>query len=114
MSPIAHAISEIRHRGRSRGGEIYLTPEAAIDCVRVCEENDVAVVGVEGFILDEASTAPLLDEIADFSELAAVEWASFRQEVNREAVEFIKELPKRVGLNVTLTLLSSEEWRRSR
>ncbi len=112
MSGRDHAIGEMTRRGMTRGGEVYLTPEAAAACVRICEDDDVAVIGLEGYLIDEASTVPLLDQIADFSGLRAVDWLTFRTEVNREALEFIEDLPRRVGLLIALTLLSREEWER--
>lgn len=110
MSTLDHALAEMRRRGIERGGEIYLTPESGIACIAVCQEDDLAVVGVEGFVIDEGSTVPLIDQIADFSQLRAIDWSSFRNESNREAIEFINQLPRSVGLHVSLTLLSRGEW----
>ena len=91
-------------------GEAYLTPEDAVDCVRLCEEHNVAVIGVEGFTVDEGSTVPLSTEIADLAVREDPDWSTYRGGANRDAEAFIRQLPRLVGIRVCLTLLSESEW----
>jgi hypothetical protein len=49
-----------------RGGEIFVAASAAGDLINEAESSGIGILGMEGFIIGEA-TYPALSRIADFS-----------------------------------------------
>jgi hypothetical protein len=54
------------HLAERKGGEIYVAASAAGDLINEAESSGVGILGMEGFIIGEA-TYPALSRIADFS-----------------------------------------------
>jgi hypothetical protein len=60
-------LARFHDYGQIHGGELYLASTAAHDFVAACQENEIAVVGIEGFKVSGDKRLPLLDGIADYS-----------------------------------------------
>lgn len=56
-----------------------------------CEEYDVAVLGIEGFIVLEGRRIPDMNCIADFSELIEIAGGDFPKCSRKAAIKFIEE-----------------------
>jgi len=54
------------HLAEIRGGEIFVAASAALDLIDEAESSGMGILGMEGFIVGEA-TYPALSRIADFS-----------------------------------------------
>lgn len=54
-------------RASVRGGETFLTIDAALAAVDWIEDHGATLLGIEGFHLTADTTRPSLDHIADFS-----------------------------------------------
>ena len=104
-------IEHFRKNGIFQGGELYLATPAALKFLTNCEENDLAVIGVEGFQYHCGKVKPLLDQIADYSSAKASRWEEFRDVCNTSCKAFIFGLPQEEELVVNFTVLSQEEWR---
>ena len=78
----------------SRGGEHFLDRHAALEFVAMCEQDNLAVIGIEGFRVTENGTQPDLEYIADYSSrLDAFEWPAVRCANNDDAKRFIELAP---------------------
>lgn len=95
------------------GNEMYFEPEVAIQFLAACEENNLAVIGIEGFIFDDPALMPQVDLIADYSASGEKSWRSFRDSCNRDAAHFLQQLPQRQNLVLSLTVLSGKEWKKN-
>ncbi len=123
----AQSIADFYHRGIVRGGELYLSVPEALAFLDVCREQDLTVVGVEGFVLEEEKLKPQQEAIADGSSIEASTWPEFQEKSNRFAEAFLHALKACPGLSlprtpirgsggrpelvVNLTTLSEEEWK---
>lgn len=54
------------HWAEKRGGEVFVAASAAVDLISEAESSGIGILGMEGFIVGEA-TYPALSRIADFS-----------------------------------------------
>ena len=98
-------------RGTVSAGEIYLPSEAAIELVKACDSNNLAVIGVEGFHKRGRELEPVLDLILDLSTAGGSSWSEFRRSANGEAERFLKS--QRLGSPTVynFTILSDRHWR---
>ena len=103
-------IAHFRQNGVFQGGELYLEIPTALKFLTRCDENDLAVIGVEGFQYRCGKVKPLLDQIADYSSAKASRWEEFRDICNQSCKDFIFGLPQEEGLVVNFIILSQEEW----
>jgi len=78
-------------RSLVRGSEQYFAPGAALAFMDACTEHDLAPVGIEGFDVRRAEVSPRLDQIADFSELAAEPWTVFKEKALATARTFLEK-----------------------
>ena len=80
--------------------------------VEVCQKNNLAVIGFEGFLYDskEETVEPLSDQIADFSAVEASSWEEFRNLCNKYCKNLIRRLPPQDELVVNFTVLSQVKW----
>jgi len=99
-----------RHRGQMHGDELYLSSTAARDFVAACQENEIAVVGIEGFKVSGGKRLPLLDGIADYSATSADTWQDFCRLCNESSHKFLAAQPLDQNLAFTLVTLSKDEW----
>jgi hypothetical protein len=83
-------IERYRGRGVCRGAELYFDGTVGEEIVRTCEEQDLAVIGVEGFELVGKEIRPRLDLIADYSTDPRSPWTEFRSGCNRAALDFLR------------------------
>jgi hypothetical protein len=77
--------TELASRGVQHGTELYFEIDAAPEVVAFCDQQGIAIVGMEGFLLKEDGLYPLLDHIADFSAVRASTRAEFVSSCNRNA-----------------------------
>lgn len=112
MSKSAEQQLEARFSDRSvlRGRERYFDLATAPTYVEACEQSDLAIIGIEGFEIENETLTPRMDLIADFSKLATLTtWPQLREQATWAAKEFLSQIRERqVFLN--FTLLSRSEW----
>jgi hypothetical protein len=99
-----------RERGEMHEGALCLRPHYAVECVKTCERNDLAVIGVDTFLESQGRMVPQLHLVADFSSMSAADWAAFRGLCNRESERFLAGLPEQAGLMVTLSIAPAGAW----
>ena len=101
-------------RERRRGpppSKKYKDRDEAVTFVQGCEERDIAVLGIEGFVEKDGLVAQL-DIIADFSPLSQdVTWDEYRPKVNRIAIAFLEKAPERQNLVFEFETWSRDDWR---
>ena len=72
---------------------MYFYLEDAKQFVKECEAKDIAVIGVEGFTLDETGILLHLDLIADYTAIDAdwhgYVWDQFRRQCNDATRDFL-------------------------
>ncbi len=103
-------LDGFRRRGIIRGGELLLAPGDALELVSRCEASDLAVIGIEGMLVDDDHTTPLQDLIADCSSVSATTWNEFRDVANACSRAFLARLPARQSLFVSLTAIGAIDW----
>ena len=106
-------INRFRKHGISQdGGELYLRVSMALKFVEVCQKNNLAIIGFEGFLYDddEGTLEPLLDQIADFSTVQASHWEAFRNLCNKYCRNLIRGLSQKERMAINFTVLSRSEW----
>ncbi|MGH9352380.1 MAG: hypothetical protein ACRD2G_09495, partial [Terriglobia bacterium] len=79
---------EFHGSGTIRGGLLLLRPNDALRLVQRCCEQDIKVLGVDGFILTACTTQPSMEQSIDLSDLEGI-----RNPVNcwERAEVFLKE-----------------------
>lgn len=88
---------------------IYLGLSAACDFVAECENNNLAVIGIECFTMyTDGSIEPRSDLIADCAFADILNWAVRRQTCNECAKSFLTELPDAPGLVVNFVVISAD------
>jgi hypothetical protein len=90
--------------------ELYLDAQHALDFVRTCDANAIAVIGIEGFTLSGGKIIPRLDMIADFSSATAADWPTYQAMCNRAAIAFLTNALTEPDIVFTFELLPAAEW----
>jgi hypothetical protein len=62
--------AEFRERGSARAGGVLFGVDAALDLVSRAQDEQIPILGLEGFRTSAAGTVPSLEDIADFSAAA--------------------------------------------
>lgn len=80
-----------------RYNELYFKDEDVPDLLEWCNDNDVIIVGIEGFEFKDNFLKPRLDLIADFSSgIENIEdWSISRMYLNQAARNFFKGIEKK-------------------
>ena len=105
--------NRFRKYGMTRGGgELYLEVPMALNFLTTCQENSLAVIGIEGFIYhrENGTIEAKMDYIADYSYVKAPSWEEYRDSCNQFSKDFLGHLPSKAGLVVNCVVLSQEEW----
>ena len=103
-------LTRFRDRGQIHGGELYLSSTAAHDFVAACQENEIAVVGIEGFRVSGGKRIPLLDCIADYSATSAHTWQDFCRLCHEYSHKFLSAQPLDQNMVFNLVTMSKDEW----
>jgi hypothetical protein len=103
-------VTCFRSRGQMQGGELYLSLAATLDFISACQENEIAVVGIEGFTDAGRKKTPLLDCIADYSTIAADTWLDFCRLCNEASRKFLSMQTSDKNMVFTLVPLTKDEW----
>ena len=103
-------LTRFRNCGQIHGGELYLASAAACDFVAACQENDIAVLGIEGFKVSGGKKSPLLDCIADYSATSADTWQDFCQLCNEYSHKFLAAQPLDQNIVFNLVTMAEDEW----
>lgn len=96
-------LERFQRKGEVRGGELLITQNDALEAILLCEQNDVAILGVEVFHISVDETTPLSDSIADCSPPASLSWREYCDVANACARAFVTQLPTMPSLYVSLT-----------
>jgi hypothetical protein len=93
--------------GIVRGRSLYLNSSHAIDFVKACDANDLAVVRIEAIELLGTKLHPRLDLIADYlsppEDWAGFSWRRFLRVCNTAALDFISRVS---GENILFYLIA--------
>ena len=111
MTADEEMIERFRDRGILRGKELFLTPSTALEFLEACEENDLAILGIDTFLFKEEGIQILMDWIADYSLPEWTNWEECRSECYTSGKKFLADLPKKEGIRVSIVVLSQEELR---
>jgi hypothetical protein len=93
-----------------RSGEIYFKEDSFIKLIELCCQNNIALIGIEGFEVDGEKIIPVADLIADFSDADANSWDEYIKICNSSAKLFFDQVSKGSNLLFNFTLQSEEEW----
>lgn len=95
--------------------EICVESEAALRIPADCEDADVAIIGVDTLTITPGSTFAHLDGILDYSPRVQQPWDEFRQQCNKAALGFMREMRMEKGANTyfAIVMMSAEEYERS-
>jgi hypothetical protein len=95
------------------GSEMYFAPDVALEFLAACEENNLALIGIEAFVFQDPELMPQLDLIAGRSRPSAKTWRTFRDGCNQSARAFLEQLPARENLVLSLTVLARNKWKKN-
>jgi hypothetical protein len=104
-----------RDRGIVQVGELYLPIDKSFGFLDDCQGSDLAIIGIEGFILQNQNIVPLLDAIADFSSVDSRDWKTYQATCNKAAECFLKEMNNdERNLLFNFVVESKSEWETER
>jgi len=105
-------IHRFREHGMFQGHELYLKVPIALNFLTTCQENNLAIIGVEGFLSndEEGWIQPIMDYIEDYSDVEALNWEAYRNSCHQRARDFLCNLPSRPDLVINFVVVSQEEW----
>ena len=105
-------LEQFRQRAVRRGSaEEYFPASLGPAIVSACERNDLAVIGIEGFLFEDGFTCPQMELIRDFGAVAPVSsWDDHRRTCNDLALAFVTGLVSRHGLFLNFVITSRDEW----
>jgi hypothetical protein len=87
-----------------RGNLRFFDLDNARAFIDAAADNDIAVIGVEGFNLTSNDTIPLIDLVGDFSDAPSANWNQFRDATRASAKRFVDSITDgRVFVVFTLT-----------
>jgi hypothetical protein len=96
------------------GDEYYFPINLAQEFISKCNQNDIAIIGIEGFEIKNTKIIPHLEKIADFSSDTNASWFQFKKECNYEARKFVQHYERYRYLYLNFCLMTSAEWSASR
>ena len=82
----------------------YFPIDVAEEIVRKCDELNIPVIGLEGFLLESGYVIPQIDAIEDFSRADKPDWESYVKNTNNLSRRILKEWRERTNLVACLTL----------
>ena len=93
-----------------RGGELFVHVKQTLEFVDICQNENLVIIGIEGFKLDNYVTKPQLDIIADFSpNLPPKDWLMFKNQTNQAAKTFLLNFIQKKDLWFTFVTLTEKE-----
>jgi len=60
-------VNELLCKALFREGIFFLTPSEALDLIRVCQNEERVILGIDAFILTETTTQPISEDSIDYS-----------------------------------------------
>ncbi|MBC6421355.1 MAG: hypothetical protein GDA43_08500 [Hormoscilla sp. SP5CHS1] len=103
-------LEQYSAQGFVLGGELYLSLPQAFNLIADCYQNNLAVIGIEGFICEKGMLEPQLDAIADFSSNNSDNWDSYRDICYQSSRNFLHQVHSLKGLVFSFVILSEKEW----
>ena len=83
-------IYEYIDKGVRYGGELIVSKQFCDEFISSCELVNLAIIGIEGFLFYEDETVePVLDEIADFSDISSDNWQEYLEKSLSAARKFL-------------------------
>jgi len=103
-------LKEYQSQGIVSSSSLYLDLQTSFDFVNACSQNNLAVVGLEGFVYQDGKLLPQLDLIADCSlDVELLDWSEYREQCNAHALNILQALPVREGLVINFVVVSKQE-----
>ena len=94
------------------GTEMFFEPDVARELLAACDENNLALAGIRGFLFQEPELTPQPDLVASDPGLEEKTWRAYRDLCNQSARYFLEHLPAREGLVFSLVIRAREDWHR--
>ena len=69
----------------------FICGKNVYDYIEYCNENNLSVIGVEGFICNEGEIKPDMDCILDLSELKVDNWEEYKKQSLKIVRDFLKQ-----------------------
>jgi hypothetical protein len=96
------------HESIIRGNEYYMERGVALQFIELCDKNDFAVIGIEGFWIS-GKTVSDSHWIADYSSnLRVRDWNQVMKLNGSEARRFVDSAP--LGIRFSIVVLSRSEY----
>jgi hypothetical protein len=92
------------------GEELYIPSQYAISFVENCSLRNIAVIGIEGFLIADQRIMPLLDEIAGFSSIVSPNWQASANQCNAAAKKFLEIFSRDQKRFFSFVLANQDEW----
>ncbi len=86
--------------------EVYLSCDEAVECIERCQQEMIAVIGIEVFHKKGGKLIPDPDGICDWGGPKDEEWEGFCADCNELSLRFLCALPRSIDTLVTLVALT--------
>ncbi len=73
---------------------VLFVPKEALFFIIECKKNNMAIIGIEGFIKIDKKILPQLEMIADFSNYKESNWVDYVEKCAKSAQKFINYFSK--------------------
>jgi hypothetical protein len=103
-------LQRYSERGFVQSSEVYFPLSIGLEIVDECQKNNLAVISIETFVLEDSLIQPRLDLIADYSSTKATHWHEYRDICNEAAKLFLMNLLSSDKLVVNFVIESQSEW----
>ena len=113
MKKLSEIISSYQKYGltsATNADELILLVDKAIEFLNDCHNNDLAVIGIDGFEIIKGFIKPRIDIIADFSNLEVHDWESYKKRCYSSALEFLQHFKEEANIGYMFVVIGRQEY----
>lgn len=111
---VPESLSQFRSQVVEQAGEVFFPAAIIADVLRHCEDANLAIDGIEGFIVSPQRVEPQLDLIGDCGRVATGDWQIAKTKSRECAARVVEAARARKSVHFTLEFLSQQDWERRR
>jgi hypothetical protein len=107
---IPEILAQFQSQGIDRAGEIFFPLFVVVEILKRSENVDIAVIGIEGFIVSEGVVRPQLDLIGDCGDVATDDWELMKRIARQCVARVVTAAMERENIHFALEFMSHDEW----
>lgn len=110
-SEILEQFKKYDERDKKENSELLLSPTRSLLFIDACTKNEIAILGIEGFIKEQQKIIPRTDIIADFSSFDNIEWNEYLKKITFLAKQFILDFSNIPNILFHLVIKSKKDFK---